>query len=198
MFPTEIETDRLTLLRCCRENLPARELYRHVGRDAPAVSELTRYTMWNPHRTLKETHDYLVDIEEQWDEREQATYVVYSRDADGDDDFAGVTNLHLGWKRRSAELGIWLREPFWGRGYSGERAAALFELAFERLDLDLVGAAHQDGNEKSKRAIERYVDAHGGQYDGVLRNWIPKGDEVRDLHRYTVSREQYQESRRSA
>ncbi|WP_224447394.1 GNAT family N-acetyltransferase [Haloprofundus salilacus] len=196
MFPSEIETDHLRLVQLCRDNLSARELYRHVGRNASNVDELSRYTMWDPHRTFKETHDYLVDVEYQWDEREQATYVVYSREADVDD-FAGVTNLHLGWKRRSAELGIWLRKPFWGRGYSGERAAALFELAFERLDLELVGAAHQDGNEKSKRAIERYVEEHGGQYDGILRNWIPKGDEVRDLHRYTVSRKQYLESCRS-
>lgn len=68
------------------------------------------------------------------------------------------------------------------------------ELAFEGLDLELVGAAHQDGNEKSERAVEKYAEAHGGQYDGVLRNWIPKDDEVRDIHRYTVSREQYRDA----
>ncbi|KTG09822.1 hypothetical protein AUR64_09335 [Haloprofundus marisrubri] len=196
MFPTEIDTDRLRLVRCCRENLPARELYRYIGHDAPNADELSRYTMWDPHRTLKEAHDYLTDIEAQWNEREQATYIVHSKEAG--DEFAGVTNLHLGWKRRSAELGIWLRKPYWGRGYSGERAAALLELAFERLGLKLVGAAHQDGNEKSRQAIERYIDEHGGQYDGVLRNWILKGDEVRDLHRYTVSWEQYEEARQSA
>jgi len=68
-------------------------------------------------------------------------------------------------------------------------------LAFERLDLEPVGAAHQDGNERSERAVEKYVEAHSGQYDGILRNWVPSGDEVRDLHRYTVSREQYRNAR---
>ncbi|WP_101296956.1 GNAT family N-acetyltransferase [Halegenticoccus soli] len=197
MFPTEIETDRLRLVRLCRERVSTRELYQHMSYEASNMAEIIEYVTWEPHRTPKDTAEYLDEVEEQWNEREQATYVVYPREHEtGAGTVAGVTNLHLGWERRTGELGIWLRKPFWGRGYSGERADALMELAFERLDLELVGAAHQDGNEKSKRAIEKYVEAHGGQYDGVLRNWIPKGGEVRDLHRYTVSREQYRRTRR--
>ena len=93
-----------------------------------------------------------------------------------------------------ATMGMWLRKPFWGRGYSGERAAALLEVAFERLDLELVAVDHQAGNEKSERAIRKYVEAHGGQYDGVLRNWVPMDEGVDDLHRYTVTREQWTEA----
>lgn len=196
MFPTEIETDRLRLVRLHRENVSTRELYRQMNRDAHDMDEISEYVMWEPQTTMKDTSEYLAEVEEQWEERKQATYVVYPRSGEeGAGTFAGVTNLHIGWDRRTGELGIWLRKPFWGRGYSGERADALMELAFERLDLELVGAAHQDGNEKSKRAVETYVEANGGQYDGVLRNWISKEDEVRDLHRYTVSREQYRASR---
>jgi hypothetical protein len=54
--------------------------------------------------------------------------------------------------------------------------------------------AHQPGNEQSQRAVEKYVEAHGGQYDGLLRNWVVKDDEIRDLRRYTVTREQYEEA----
>lgn len=196
MFPSEIETDRLRLVRLCRETVPARELYRWMGRGAPDVEEISEYTIWDPHRTMKETHEYLVDVEEKWEERAQATYAIYPRSGeDGAGEFAGSANLDVGWEKRTGGLGVWLRKPFWGRGYSGERAAALMDLAFEGLDLELVGASYQDGNERSKQAVEKYVEAHGGQYDGILRNWIPKDDEVRDLHRYTISREQYRESR---
>lgn len=192
MFPTEIETERLRLVRLCRENVPATDLYEHMSDDAPDMDEISEYVMWEPHQTVKETENHLEEVEQQWEGREQATYVVYPRAEEANAGaFAGVANLHFGWERRSAELGIWLRKPFWGRGYSGERAGALLELAFERLDLELVGAAHQVGNEKSKRAIEEYVEAYGGQCDGILRNWIPKDGEVRDLRRYTVSHEQY-------
>jgi RimJ/RimL family protein N-acetyltransferase len=197
MFPFELETERLRLVRLCRDTASTGDLYRYVNVDAPHIDEICEYVHWEPHRTMKETHDYLTAVETRWDERSQATYAIYpAAGEEGARALAGTTNLRIGWERRAAELGIWLRKPFWGRGYSGERAAALLELAFERLDLELVGAAHQDGNEASKRAIEKYVDAHGGQYDGLLRNWIPSGGEVRDLRRYTISQQQYRGARR--
>ena len=229
MFPDEIETERLRLVRLCRENVPTAELYRHMRVGAPNMGEISEYAMWDPHETPKDTHDYLADIERQWDDREQATYAVLTREGDESDaenaesareaagatrataetddiadradgfaaeagELAGTTNLNFDWERRSAELGIWLRRAFWGRGYSGERAAALLELAFDRLDLELVGASHRDGNANSRRAIEKYVERFGGQHDGVLRNFVPTDDGVRDLHRYTVSREQYRDA----
>ncbi|WP_276302147.1 GNAT family N-acetyltransferase [Halorussus lipolyticus] len=198
MFPSEVETERLRFVRLCRETVPTMRLYRYMRAGAPHMSEVSEYVMWDPHETPKETHDYLADVEEQWDDCGQATYAILPREESGEDDedaeLAGTTNLHLDWERRSAELGIWLRKPFWGRGYSGERAEAMLELAFDRLDLELVGASHQVGNQRSRRAIEKYVERFGGQHDGVLRNFVPKGDEVRDLHRYTISREQYREA----
>ncbi|MFC4451747.1 GNAT family N-acetyltransferase [Halorussus aquaticus] len=197
MFPDEIETARLRLVRLCRENVSTTELYRHMRAGAPHMSEVSEYAMWDPHETPKDTDDFLSDTERQWDDYEQATYAIFlhpEESSDDDERLAGTTNLHFDWERRSAELGIWLRKPFWGRGYSGERAAAMLELAFDRLDLELVGASHQDGNVNSRRAIEKYVERFGGQYDGVLRNFVPQGGEVRDLHRYTVSQEQYRDA----
>lgn len=103
---------------------------------------------------------------------EQAVYVI--RPTDGEDGaglIAGITRLECEWERRSAMFELWLRKRFWGRGYSSERAAVLMELAFEQLDLDLIHVNHEDGNERSKTAIRKYIDAHGGQYDGLLKNW---------------------------
>ncbi|WP_435181520.1 GNAT family N-acetyltransferase [Halorussus sp. AFM4] len=226
MFPDEIETERLRLVRLCRENVTTAELYRHMRVGAPNMDAVSEYAMWDPHETPKDTRDHLADIERQWDDREQATYAVIPRPSESsaggtgraDDEvdhspdgagetgvrvdevdgeasgLAGTTSLDFDWERRSAELGIWLRKAFWGRGYSGERAAALLELAFDRLDLELVGASHRVGNDRSRRAIEKYVDRFGGQHDGVLRNFAPTDDGVADLHRYTVTRAQYREA----
>jgi RimJ/RimL family protein N-acetyltransferase len=203
VFPHEIETERLRLVALSRATVPTAELYQHMRAGAPHMSEVSEYAMWDPHETPTETHDFLVDVERQWDDREQATYAIFARDDDAasgasdanDEDanaeLVGTTNLDFDWERRSAELGIWLRKPFWGRGYSGERAAALLELAFDRLGLQLVGASHRTDNDRSRRAIEKYVGRFGGQHDGVLRDFFPRDGEVGDLHRYTISREQY-------
>lgn len=66
------------------------------------------------------------------------------------------------------------------------------ELAFDRLDLELVAVTHRVDNRKSRRAIEKYVEAHDGQCDGLLRNWYVDADgEPVDKRRYTVTCEQY-------
>lgn len=113
---------------------------------------------------------------------------------DGAGTIAGTTGLYPDWEKRSAGLGIILDKRFWGRGYSGERADAVLSVAFDRLDLELVVAAHVDGNETSRRAIETYVERYDGQYEGLLRNWHPQADTVADAHRYTISRGEFFEA----
>ncbi|WP_266078088.1 GNAT family N-acetyltransferase [Haladaptatus caseinilyticus] len=204
MFPERIETERLVLDALTHENVDVFELYRHVAHDAPDIDEITEHLSWDPHVTPKETKDFIDIAEKNRVEGEGSEFVIRLQDgepgassgpSDGSDEIVGATGIHVDWERRTGTLGLWLRKPFWGRGYSGERASALIDLAFETLDLELVAVEHIDGNEKSKRAIEKYIEAHGGQYDGLLRNWHPDGDAVHDSHRFTVTREQWRERR---
>lgn len=197
MFPETIETERLTLTRFSRESFDALDLYPYYSaRHSESIELETEHLTSGPHATPKETWDLLAEAEEDWKDAEHARYAVIPQAGeDGAGEFAGVTGLMLEWERRTGLTGLWLRKPYWGRGYSGERAAALLTLAFDVLDLDLVSPGYLDGNERSKRAIEKYVERFGGEYDGVLRNWVPVGDEVRDLHRYTILREQWEEHR---
>lgn len=78
-----------------------------------------------------------------------------------------------GHDRTASRVGETLRRPrhlvaetLLGRGYSGERAGALLELAFDRLDLATVAVSHLPDNENSKRAVEKYVERFGGRYEG--------------------------------
>ena len=197
MFPETIETERLELTRFSRENFDALDLYPYYSpRHSDTIEAEFEHLTAEPHATPKETWDLLADAEEKWDEAEHAIYAVIPREGqEGAGEFAGTASLDPEWERRTGLTGLWLRESFWGRGYSGERVAALLTLAFDVLDLELVSPGYLDGNERSKRAIEKYVERFGGQYDGLLRNWVPFDDEVRDLHRYTILREQWEEHR---
>ncbi|WP_129113230.1 GNAT family N-acetyltransferase [Halegenticoccus tardaugens] len=197
LFPERIETERLRLERLCRENLPPLELYEHANADAPAIDEVTWYVTWEPHRTPKESRDFLVRTEETWDEGEGAAYVIRSKEADAAGEFVGTGGLDLDWDRRSAELGVWLRKEFWGRGYSGERAGALLDVAFDRLDLEAVTVCHHVENRKSRRAIERYVEAYGGEREGTFRNVLAFADGTAvDADRYAITREGWREKTR--
>ena len=202
MFPEEIETERLRLVRFSRDRVDLDAVHEALARDEQTERELAHVTK-SPDDTLKDTWDRFVDAERQWEEGEKARYAVFlldsehdsGPDCDGAGDFAGMAALTPHWERRSARFSLVLKERFWGRGYAGERAIAFMRLAFDRLDLDLVSTGYFEGNENSRKAIEKYVDRVGGQYEGQLRNWVPHGDEVLDLHRYTVTREQWERNR---
>lgn len=194
MFPELIETDRLILERISHDSVDVFVLH-ELYSDGDDTEEMFEYWDSAPHETMKETYDYVNEAERLWDDVEGAKYVIRPKDGeDGAGVIAGTTGLYPDWEKRFANLGILLDKQFWGRGYSGERADALFSVAFNRLDLELVVAAHIDGNEKSRRAINKYVERYGGQYEGLLRNWLPLSDTVADVHRYTISREEYLEA----
>ncbi|MFB6072348.1 MAG: GNAT family N-acetyltransferase [Halobacterium sp.] len=190
MFPETLETPSLRLERLCRDRVDVREFYEVFAAHGDHADAVFEHVPQEPYETPKEARDKLADAEESWEAGETAEYAVY---ADGD--LAGYTGLVLEWDRRTGRLGAILDRPHWGNGYAGECASALTELAFDRLDLELVEIGHEAGNERSKRFIEGFVDEHGGQYDGVLRNWTPMADEVRDQHRYTITRESFERAR---
>lgn len=194
IFPDHIETDRLRLEPLRRETVDVFELYRICSAD-DGIEAVTKYLPWQPHRTVDETVEFVERCEQQWSDHEGVTYVIRPREGeDGAGELAGLTSLGCEWDRLTAGLGLWLRKRFWGRDYSGDRAAALIEVAFERLDLEVVAVTHQVGNDQSRRAIEKYVEAHGGRQEGRLRNWALRDGEPVDEVRYTISREEYQQT----
>lgn len=190
LFPTHVETERLQF-DPLHETVEARDLYGyHRSGDLDAVM---RPLGDEPHATPKETLDELDGVRECWEEGKKASYAITRRE---DETFVGISELMVQWEKRLTYFGTWLREPFWGRGYSGERAGAMFVVAFDCLDLDLVNVGHEPDNEQSQRAIEKYVDRYGGQHDASLRNSLPPGDfgGPRDLDVYTVSQAQWREN----
>ena len=195
MFPETIETDRLRLEPRWPEHVDLDECYRICSSD-PGIDEVTEHVTWDPHETKKETLEFLERGRERWEENEAASYVIRPREGeDGAGEIAGFGGLSVDWEKRTAELGTWLRRRFWGRGYSGERAAALVEVAFADLDLDLVAVGHLPENEQSQRAIEKYVDRLGGRREGLFRNHITFVDgSVHDEVRYSIAQEEWREA----
>jgi [ribosomal protein S5]-alanine N-acetyltransferase len=57
--------------------------------------------------------------------------------------------------RRSAEIGYWLGEPFWGRGIASEALCAMTEYAFERFDICRLEAGVFAWNPASARVLEK-------------------------------------------
>jgi RimJ/RimL family protein N-acetyltransferase len=196
LFPGRIETDRLVLEPLTTDTVDTLAFYDHVRVGAPHVDEVTEHLTWGPHETPKETREFVEAVTEEREAGDGATYVIRPGEGEsGGGEIAGVAGIGVDWDAQTATLGTWLRKRFWGRGYSGERAAALIRMAFERLDLQAVVVTVQKGNEKSRKAVSRYVEAHGGRREGLLRNYQTDQDGTPvDVHRYTITRGEYEAS----
>ncbi|MFB6177624.1 MAG: GNAT family N-acetyltransferase [Halobaculum sp.] len=107
---------------------------------------------------------------------------------------AGIASAWWLWERDVAKLGLLLAPSFWGRNYALETNIRLTELAFDRLDLGAVQIGHTVGNEKSRSAVETYVERFDGRREGVIRNAAADGDPV-DVARYVVTRANYDDAR---
>ncbi len=192
LFPERIETDRLALEHLSTATVDPLAYYEICSSD-PGIEAATAYTPWDPHATPSETLEFLESREAAWENGASADYAL--RPAPGEDgagEIAGACGLGIDWERRTGELGIWLRKRYWGRGYSGERADALLALAFGRLDLEAATVPVRADNEKSLRAVEKYVERFGGSRDCRLRNeWTATVEDPVDVVRFTITREAY-------
>ncbi|GAA0236347.1 GNAT family N-acetyltransferase [Haladaptatus pallidirubidus] len=155
MIPERIETDHLIFERLTHETIDLFDLYEIWSSD-PGIEEVTEYLPWDPHTTPKETHDLLEEAEANWEVKEDFCYI-----------------LRIPGSSEPAIVGITGIDVHWGRGLSEERAAVLTELVFETLDLDLLAVFTLEENQRSQRAIEKYIDRYDGQYDGLFRNFRP-------------------------
>jgi len=54
-----------------------------------------------------------------------------------------------------AEIGYWVAEPCWGRGYGLEAARAAVSHAFRHHGIDRMVAGYRHGNEASRRILDR-------------------------------------------
>ncbi|WP_152415811.1 GNAT family N-acetyltransferase [Halovivax asiaticus] len=191
LFPDRLETDRLRLDVVDPASTDASEHYEAFA-DDPDPETVYEYVLVSEPTTPDESRVFVENAGSNRDDADAVTYAIYlTGDEPMAGTLAGTATLFVEWDREAASSAIVLRKPFWGRGYSGERAGALLGLAFDRLDLAHFGVSCVAGNDRSKRAIEKYVGAHGGRYDGRLRHAHAIDGEPVDLHWFSISRSEY-------
>lgn len=78
--------------------------------------------------------------------------------------------------RKSAEIGYWLGEEFWGRGIATEAVEVMTDYAFSTWDLCRISAGIFEWNPGSGRVLEKA----GYQFEGRLRAAVTKDGETID------------------
>ncbi len=82
--------------------------------------------------------------------------------------FVGCAGLTV--KDRGLELGYWIGEPYWKRGYATEAAHALVDLAFRATAITVLHASCRVINPSSRRVVHKCGFQYAGQ--GMLNSMV--------------------------
>lgn len=84
--------------------------------------------------------------------------------------------------RKTAEVGYWLGEPYWGRGIATEALKLITYYTFKNLDIVRLQAGVFSKNIPSMRVLEKT----GYIKEGILRQAVVKNGEIMDKHMFSI------------
>ena len=82
--------------------------------------------------------------------------------------------------KKSAEIGYWIGEPFWGNGIATKAVELITEYGFDNLGLNRIYSGVFEYNVASMKVLEK----NGYEKEGIFKNAILKNDEICDEHRF--------------
>lgn len=102
--------------------------------------------------------------------------------------FIGCAGLNV--KDRGLELGYWIGEPYWKRGYATEVAHALVDLAFRSTGIQVLHASVRVINPASRRVIHKCGFQYAGQgmMNSIVAGQVP-------IERYRLDRKTWESLR---
>ncbi len=101
-------------------------------------------------------------------------------------DFCGIisANVQTDVYRKSAEMGYWIGEPFWGNGIATEATNLICEYAFDNLGVERIFSSVFDYNKASMRVMEKC----GFEKEGIFRKAVFKKGQLWDEHKFAKLR----------
>jgi ribosomal-protein-alanine N-acetyltransferase len=148
------------------------------GNDAAVWRNLTSRF---PHPYTLEAADNWIRIANENPADTRNLAIVVDGEAIGAVGFERQGDLHT----RTAEIGYWIGQPFWGRGLATAALRLATEIAFEHFDFVRLQAGIIDWNAASCRVVEKA----GYVFEARLRRHIFKDGQISDLLLYVRLRE---------
>ena len=154
-IPT-LETPRLTL-RGMRVS-DASDMYEYARR--PSVTE---YLTWEPHADAEETRQYLIYVGQRYRTGDFYDWSVLDKESGHMIGTCGFTSFNC--PADSAEIGYVLNPAYQGRGLATEAVRRVLQFGFSELNLHRIEAHFMEGNDASRRLMERV----GMTFEGFAR-----------------------------
>lgn len=129
--------------------------------------EVTKYMLWQPHKTVFETQESLNKILERYQNGQGYTWGIALRE---DDSIIGrIDLLRFDEAKDSCSFAYMLGKDFWGQGYGTEALKAVFSFAFEKMKIKSIVADHMRENKASGKVMQtvgmKYVKTYLAKYE---------------------------------
>jgi len=131
--------------------------------------------------TKKDAEDYISFALSAGRDSQYTWAVTYQGELVGSLGVFRKDNIH----RRTAEMGYYIAEPYWGRGIATSAVRQACSYLFENTDLIRIFAEPFARNTASCRVLEKA----GFTLEGVLRKNAVKNGEILDMKLYSLVRE---------
>jgi ribosomal-protein-alanine N-acetyltransferase len=161
--------------------------------DSPAITKYMYLSFPSPY-TLDDANHW---IELNMGQQHQTNFGI--AEASSPDILIGGIGLKLGSdvSSHTAEVGFWVGEKYWGKGYTTEVLKGFTKWSFESFEgkdqrklTRLVGRVFS-GNTASMRCLEKCGYVH----EGVLKAHVQKNGEIRDMHLFGLLKSDWEAKR---
>lgn len=147
---------------------------------------VTRFTLWDAHRTISETLSFVGDYALlRYREGMPEPYAISLTP-----DSTPIGSCGCFWTsfaNHEMELGYWIGEPYWGKGLAAEACRVLVEHVFREFCVERLQARVIAGNIASSRVLGKL----GFRFEGRLRSALFRRDKFEDLLIYSLLRDDF-------
>ncbi|NUN63274.1 GNAT family N-acetyltransferase [Pseudanabaena biceps] len=142
--------------------------------------QVTAYTLWEAHRSIDDTYDYLNNIVfELYRSGQGMDWGIISKKSNK---LIGTCGLYTKPVHRRAELGYALSRDYWGQGLMTEAAKAAIAFGFHVMHLQRIQGYCAVENISSARVLEK----SGLEFEGILRNYVFTKESAWDVKMYAI------------
>ncbi len=173
-----LETPRLILRRMKVSD--AEDMFDYARR-----AEVTRYLLWDCHPDVQSTREYLQYVQKQYEEGEFYDWAVILRETGRMIGTAGFTSFDD--DNNAAEIGYVINPDYRGIGVAPEAVGEIMKFGFLRLNLHRITARYMEGNDASRRVMEKC----GMSFEGTFRSSLMVKGDYRTISVCAILRDEY-------
>ncbi len=176
-----IETERLTLRAMRVSDADDMFAYAHLR-------EVTEYLTWEPHVDCEETRAYLTEVSRRYRTGDFYDWAIVSR---ADSRMIGTCGFtSFSYPSDVGEVGYVLSPAYRGRGLATEAVRAVMGFGFRELSLHRIEAHFIEGNDASRRLMERV----GMTFEGFARESMKIKGRYRTIGTCAILRREFSEA----